>query len=495
MRRFAPRKHRPEASGVVDETAAPRPVSGIRGRLATICGQSERNILLGTVLLASAVSAVMTYVLTQYFSIDAMSSLILVPEDCWLDWGTRVGMHCFSDYPWQVSMALRPNPWQPYPILLPPDYKPFPNPYPAAAMVPHVIFGLLGKWLGAPRLGMLAYLLVLTLAVFSPAAWAARGARGLERVVVFVACGLAAIPAWYVVDRGNSAGFVVPVALVFLVTLGRRRWGLVAIMVILIALLKPQFVVLAVALFAVRQWRLGGMVVAAAAIGNIAAYLLWPRDFPGTILQSIRNTLGYGNFHMRVSNENVSFGKGLLTIPDAIKAQQTGGKIPDGFLAAPRSLIGYGVLILVVVAVVVLGRRIPPVMSGILLLTTASLFPAVSNRYYLVLALPIAAVLVRDPDGPPGSGIFDGFRRLGDRRHALGVWLSLVTALTLAQIPLPSPTVQAEIAGQMGAVGVIGSRPVVVTTVLFAPLLWLVTCLAIVVSYARRPGPSSESAD
>jgi hypothetical protein len=31
--------------------------------------------------------------------------------------------------------------------------------------------------------------------------------------------------------------------------------------------------------------------------------------------------------------------------------------------------------------------------------------------------------------------------------------------------------------------------------VLFAPLLWLVTCLAIVVSYARRPGPSSESAD
>ncbi len=47
-------------------------------------------------------------------------------------------------------------------------------------------------------------------------------------------------------------------------------------------------------------------------------------------------------------------------IPDAVKAHETGGKIPDGFLAGPRSLIGYGVLVLVVVAVLALGRRMPP---------------------------------------------------------------------------------------------------------------------------------------
>ncbi len=475
---------------MVGENAGARALSRVREPFAAIAGQSERTVLLGTILLASVLSAVMTYILTQYFSIGAMSSLILIPEDCWLDWGTSVGRHCFSDYPWQMSMALRPNPWQPYPIFLPPEYRPFPNPYPAAAMVPHVMFGLFGKWLGAARAGLFAYLVALAIAVLSPAIWAARGARGLERVVVFVACGMAAIPAWYVVDRGNSAGFVVPVALVFLVALGRRRWALVAVMVVLIALLKPQFVVLAVVLFAVRKWRLGGIAVVAAVVGNLAAYLLWPRDFPGTIIQSVRNTLGYGNFPMRVSNENVSFAKALLMIPDAIKAQQAGGKIPEGFLAGPRSLVGYGVLVLVIVAVLALGRRIPPVMAGILLLTTASLFPAVSNRYYLVLALPIAAVLVRDPNVTPGSGIFDGFRSLGDRRHALGIWLSLVTALTIAQIPLPTPPVQAEIAGQMGAVGIVGTRPVVITTVLFTPLLWLITCAAIVISYWRRPGLS-----
>ena len=130
--------------------------------------------------------------------------------------------------------------------------------YPAAAMVPHLLFGLPAYWLGVPRLGLIGYLFALTVAVLTPAVWAARGARGLERVVVFVALGAAAIPAWAVIDRGNSVGFLAPIALVFLVALCRQRWGLVAVMVVLAALIKPQFAVLAVALFAARQWRLGG---------------------------------------------------------------------------------------------------------------------------------------------------------------------------------------------------------------------------------------------
>jgi hypothetical protein len=49
--------------------------------------------------------------------------------------------------------------------------------------------------------------------------------------------------------------------------------------------------------------------------------------------------------------------------------------------AGPRSLIGYAVLVLVVVSILALGRRIPPVMVGIALLPTAFLFPAVSLSY------------------------------------------------------------------------------------------------------------------
>ncbi len=185
----------------------------------------------------------------------------------------------------------------------------------------------------------------------------------------------------------------------------------------------------------------------------------------------------------------MSFAKGLLLLPDGIKARETGGKIPDGFLAGPRSLIGYAILVLVVVAVLALGRRIPPVMVGIVLLATAALFPAVSLSYYLVFVLPIAALVVRDPDGPPGTGIFDRPAIVGGRRRVVGVCVSLASALSIAQIALPSPSIHADLAGQlqMGGMKVV-DRAVVLTTVQLAPLLWLITCAAIIVSYARRPG-------
>ena len=340
----------------------------------------------------------------------------------------NIGRHCFSDYTTEVTLGMRPNPWS--------DHQPGSN-YPPAAMIPHMTFGLLGKWLGAPRLGLLGYLLALTIAVFTPAVWAARGARGLERIVVFVACGVVAVPAWSVIDRGNSVGFVAPIALAFLVALSRQRWGLVAIMVVLAALVKPQFAVLGVVLFAARQWRLGGLALAGAVIGNIAAYLLWPRDFPKTIVQSVGAMLGYGDSDVQVQLNNVSFARALLLIPDMIKFGQTGGKIPEGFLAGPRSLIGYAVLVLVIVSVLALGRRIPVVMVGIVLLATASLFPALCFHYYQVFALPVAALVVRDPDGPPGSGIFDRLAVVAGPHRTVGIWVSLAAAFTIAEIALP----------------------------------------------------------
>jgi hypothetical protein len=360
-------------------------------------------------------------------------------------------------------------------------------------MMPNLLFGLPAKWLGAPRLGLVGYLLALTIAVLSPAVWAARGARGLERVVVFVALGAAAIPAWAVIDRGNSAGFVVPIALVFLVALCRRRWGLVTIMVVLAALVKPQFAVLAVALLAARQWRLSGLALAGVVISNFAAYLLWPRDFPETITQSIHDLFHFSSSFVGLTDvKNVSFGRAFLLIPDAVKAAQTGGKIPDGFLAGPRSLIGYAILVLVAVSVVALGRRIPPVMVGIVLLATATLFPSVAMHYYLVFVLPVAAVVVRDPDGPPGAGIFDRLAPHGVRRRAVGICLSLAVALSIAQVAIPGQPVAAPIWGQLGARGVVGTTPIVLTTVPLTPILWLVACAVMIVSYTRRPAPSHD---
>jgi hypothetical protein len=428
--------------------------------------------MLGTILMASAVSGAVCFVLAQYYSVEVFSSLTFPPNDCWL-MGWKLGRHCFNDYEVVPIVAAQPNPWGP-------QFNPA---YPAASFVPHLIFSVPAAWLHAPWLGLFGYLLALTIAVFTPAVWAARGARGLERVVVFVALGAAAIPAWVVIDRANSAGFLAPIALAFLVALRRRRWGLVAIMVVLATLLKPQFAVLAVALFAARQWRLGGIALGGVVISNLAAYLLWWRDFPETIRQSIHNVLNYvSSFSTLVGMYNVSFGKAVLFIPDEITLKKL-GYVPDGFLAGPRSLIGGVVLVAVVGGVLALGRRIQPVMVGIALLPTASLFPALTYHYYLVFVLPIAALVARDPDRPPGSGIFDRLAALGDGRRAVGTCVSLAAAFTIAQIVLPGTPVQ-----------VVGVTPVIPTTAVLTPILWLVACAAIIVSYARRAAPPTSAA-
>lgn len=465
-------------------------VGAIREQLSAITRQSERTVMLGTILLASAVSAATGYLLTQCYSVDLLSSFLFPAQDCWLDWGTKIGRHCFGDYSMVVSAGTQPDPWI-YPMFLPPDYHPFFLPYPAAGWIPQLLFGVPAQWLGAPRLGLIGYLAALTIAVVSPAVWAARGACGLERVVVFVALGAAAIPAWAVIDRGNSAGFVVPIALVFLVALRRQRWGLVAVMVILAALVKPQFAVLAMVLLAARQWRLGSLAIGGVAISNIAAYLLWPRYFPGTIGQSIHNVIKFNSSFAGLQDQrNLSFARALLLIPDNIKAAQMGGKVPDDFLAGPRSLLGYAILALVVVSVLALGQRIPPVVAGITLLATATHFPAYTNYYYLVFVLPVAAVIARNPDGPPGTGIFDRLAAQGGHRRAVGVWVSLAVALSIAQVALPVQPIPEPIYGQQGVREIIGTTPIVTTTVTLTPFLWLIACAVIIVSYARRPASS-----
>ena len=68
--------------------------------------------MLGIILLASAVSAATGYVLAQCYSVDVLSSLMNPPEDCWGNWGTNIGRHCFSDYAVVVDTGMRPNPWE-----------------------------------------------------------------------------------------------------------------------------------------------------------------------------------------------------------------------------------------------------------------------------------------------------------------------------------------------------------------------------------------------
>jgi hypothetical protein len=433
--------------------------------------QSERTLILGAILLLSSASAVLVFVLGEYFGADPSSSLIFLPDDCYPSMHPIAGQHCFSDYGWSIHHGMRANPWDSAPL----HWRDV-NDYTAAALLPPMIFAVISSWLHAPAAGLIAYLIAMAAAVLYPAFWAARGARGLERVVVFVACGVAAIPGWAAIDRGNAIGFLVPIGLVFLVALCRQRWGVVAIAVILAALLKPQFILLALVFFGARRWREGSSAVAGAVLANVAAYGFWPKEFPAAMIMSVTNALGHG---ARIDGNpdgaqlDVSFRHGILAIPEYFATGTVDGRLAAEVLARPWSMVGYAVLIAVALSILILGRRIPPVLAGVALLSAVSLFPTVTYRYYLVFAIPIVALVVRDPDGAPGRGIFDRPGAIGGRRRAVFLLIAAAAAVGVAQVPIPLPADY--------------GRGLVPTSALLAPLLWLIACMAIVVSYARTP--------
>jgi hypothetical protein len=121
-----------------------------------------------------------------------------------------------------------------------------------------------------------------------------------------------------------------------------------------------------------------------------------------------------------------------------------------------------------------------------------------------VFVLPVAALVVRDPDGPAGTGIFDRHATVGGRRRAVGICVSLAAAVSIVQIALPTlPPVHRPIFApgfaeeQLAAGGAGGTIEtfvnLVLTTVFLAPVLWLVACGAIIFSYALRPACSRRS--
>ncbi len=116
----------------------PRAVIRTRDRLLAVTGESERTVLLGTILLGSAVLAAIGFVLAEYYSVDVLALLAVFPDDCWANWGAKIGRHCFSDYAMLVGSGMRPT-----------------------------------------QMGLIAYVFALAISVLSPAVWAARDARGL----------------------------------------------------------------------------------------------------------------------------------------------------------------------------------------------------------------------------------------------------------------------------------------------------------------------------
>ncbi len=461
---------------------APRPpriVAWLPGTAASFSAwlrqtYSASGLLYGTVILLNAVLVLSGLVLAHYLGIDVISSLTQLPLDdnACVPAFEGLGNHCFGDYALVRQLALMPNPWI--------DIDGFKFNYPAAGMMPHGLFTLVGVITGSSRVGLYGYLLVLIVGMTAPAVWATKGKAIWIRILTGSVFGVLSAPALMVLDRGNSVGLLAPILLVLLVALRREQYLLATVAIVLGTMVKPQFVVLLVVLLVVRRWKFALISVAGIGFTNLLPYLFWPKDFPSTILLSLQNILSYGG-GVSLNDEfpaNVSFAEPLHSVEIIIR-MLAGRSTQHTWVDGHQNLVGAVILLIVVAALVVLGKRIPGHIAAILLAATACLFPGVSWSYYLVFAIPVAAVLLRDPlvsspDRVVWKGVLDDERL----RHSwLGVLsdvlLVIATAFSVGRLLLPEP---ARIPGRT-------VTEVVRTTGELAPLLWLLAITATLLAW------------
>ncbi len=126
----------------------------------------------------------------------------------------------------------------------------------------------------------------------------------------------------------------------------------------------------------------------------------------------------------------------------------------------------------------------PPVMVGIVLLATC-LLPADVAFYCLVFRLANRCTGSPRPQQPPGAGIFDQLAAHGTPPR-LSASAYLAVALSIVSVAVPEPSHSALTRSMAEAKGVVGTI-LVFTTVTWAPFLWLVTCVVIIVSTRTKP--------
>ena len=240
-----------------------------------------------------------------------------------------------------------------------------------------------------------------------------------NKILGAVAIGPLSLPALVVLDRGNTVGFVVPAVLMIAVGLQQRRYLTITIGAVLATLVKPQFVVLVLLLFALRRSMYAIYAVLAAGLSQIAAYLPFGERAPENVAQTLSNILGYGT-HVPLSDgypTNVSLANSLHFV-----AQRT-----VGWGESVSIGITFALCLFTVVVLIFVGPSFPAPYVTVAFIVMSALAVPISWPYYLVI-VPATVLLASFRDRRPDRLL------IGERRGILGASTGVAVVLGIANI-------------------------------------------------------------
>jgi hypothetical protein len=414
-----------------------------------------------------AVAFPMWWVLVSYFRQSPPENLSFLGADGWCSPGSEgLGQHCFGDFQLPRLLLDAPSVWDDPGSQIAVGYTP-------TGLIPHVAAkGLENVGLGV-RGSLIAFLLAMGVAMLLPALLTAlKGAPGTRGPLPLLLFFAAAMPVLIAFDRGNSAGFAIPFLALFAIFAGRTPSWVAPASVIAAAAVRPQFVLLAIGLLALRQIKAAIAAVAGAFFILAAGFLAWPGSVNANLHAWWADITAYGGTvgpEKQVTNLSASravylVGDTLTAIPGPVRS--IGGAMMD-FAAANAGFIGPALVAACAVAFFIRRGSIPRSIAVVIALALPALVPGLSFSYYLGFAVAVGAAIcgpAEPMDLRRGHRAVGGL--LGDLTnhrvaHRLWGWLVIATcALSLTPLVFRSTEV--------------GYTP---TQAWLAPL-WLTVCLA-----------------
>lgn len=350
-----------------------------------------------------------------------------------------IGVHCFSDYTLTELIVNESNPWQTELIS--------PQNYPAAALVIAYFFSRIGMLAGNPQVGLILYLLSMAFCLMLPGIWATKGKKTYLKILIIAITGLTTVPAIMALDRGNSIGFVAPALLLLVIGTERKKTSLIVLAIALASFVKPQFALLILVPLCLNMWRAFAYSLVGVTLVQILPFLLWPLQFPQTIKQALDNAFAYGGkpdfstfFPM-----NSSISSSLFELSALGNASLYKTDLPK-YIQQNPTMIAVFVFAIFLIWSFLLKKTMPEVFIGIYSVAFVSTFATVSWSYYLVFAIPVAALFIRDP--------LISFTEMDDKLSGIGerktdspgiykfsmLFIVIALTLTLSKVIVPNVT-------------------------------------------------------
>ncbi len=368
--------------------------------------------------LTAAFSFISLWINAFYFQAPVSEIISFRVEDGWCPRiNSGLGIHCFSDYYSPVAALSIENPWSG------PGYAY--TPIGAQQFAP---FDFFGRVFDNPQVGLLSYLIVGAVCVLTPLFWAGRNERTFTPIYVTV-FGVLGTPLLSALDRGSVVMFTTPVLLYYALSVLRGNWSKATNAIVLLSVVKPQYLTLLLPLIMYRQWSelIRGLRYS---IGiSVVGFILFTND-PITVFQQwVSFAISYNDQSNYFLPYNVSVTETFAEILNFIAPILNQFSLDSRNFSALATVIILGALL--ILPLVLFGNMTDRFSSVVVSLVLGSLLVPTSNFYYQNFVIVLIALILKHPLGdmsPLKYGTMDEHRLFGNSRSFVK-WLIIIAVL------------------------------------------------------------------